>query len=140
MSFIDDLIAQAQAAPVPTQEVEVELAGKVATLKFYRSSGTVWADIIAKCPARIAASIDRNYGYNYQMASRAAAVLDGRVLDSDKELKQTREQWDALFDVIAGGELEKIHSAIWELNVYDPQVRLVEAKKAQSDESSKKPA
>lgn len=140
MSFIDDLVAQAKEAPVPFQDVEVELAGKVVALKFYRSDGKVWTGITAKCPARIHSPIDRQYGYDYQLAARAAAVVDGRVMDGEKELKRTPEQWDALFDVLAGGDLEKIHSAVWQLNAYDPQVRLVEAKKASADESSKKPA
>lgn len=139
MSLIDELVAKAKETPVPTESVEVELSGAVVDLKFYRSTGSTWADITAKCPARIHASIDRNYGYNYQMAARAAAVIDGRVVEDGVERKQTADQWEALFDVLAGGELEKIHSAVWKLNAYDPQVRLVEAKKALSDGSSKKP-
>lgn len=139
MSLIDELVAQAKEAPVPALDVEVELAGQVVSLKFYRSSGTVWTGITAKCPARIHSPIDRQYGYDYQMAARAAAVVDGRVVEGGIELKRTADQWEALFDVLAGGELEKIHSAVWQLNAYDPQVRLVEAKKALSDGSSKKP-
>lgn len=129
MSLLDDVLAAAAEEVTPSLDVDVELAGKYLPLRFYRISGERWAEITALCPARLGSAIDRRYGYNFQAAARIAAPLSGRVLDGEDEVDYDDAKWGELFKALSGHSIKAIHSAVWQLNEYDPEVRVVNAKK-----------
>lgn len=139
MSLLDDLLESAAEIPNPFLDVDVELGGKLLPLRFYRIDGGKWAEITALCPARLGSAIDRRYGYNFQAASQMAAPVSGRVLDGEDEIEYDDEKWGEVIKALAGAHVKSIHSAIWQLNEYDPQVAVVEAKKARTTGSEPKP-
>lgn len=139
MSLLDDVLKSAAETPVPFLDVDVEAGGKLLPLRFYRIDGVKWAEITALCPARLGSAIDRRYGYNFQAASQMAAPVSGRVLDGDGEVEYDDEKWREVMKALAGAHVKSIHSAIWQLNEYDPQVAVVEAKKALMTGSEPKP-
>ena len=114
-------------------------ANQLVTLRFSRLPGNVWADIAARCPARIDAPVDRHFGYNMQAAAMIAAPLCGVRVDGDELVPLRVEaattdtpavnQWADLFATIAGTEATQIESAIFDLNVYEPQQRVGQLKK-----------
>lgn len=132
-----------KSAPEIIQEQLEELmeltADQLVTLRFTRLPGNVWADIAARCPARIDAPVDRHFGYNMQAAALIAAPLSGVRMDGDTEVPLRVEkatagtpainQWADLFATIAGTEATQIESAIFDLNVYEPQQRVAQLKK-----------
>lgn len=140
MSLLDEALEAAAEEVVPHLDVDVELGGKHVPLRFYRIDGERWAEITAMSPARLGSAIDRRYGYNFQAASRIAAPISGRVLDGDDEVEYEDAKWGELFKKLAGHNIKLIHSAIWQLNEYDPEVRVVEAKKASKGGSGQKPS
>lgn len=110
------------------------------TLRFTRLPGDKWADITARCPVRVDAPIDRQYGYNMQAASMIAAPLCGVRVEGDVEVpltvtKATEEtpavnEWADLFTTITGHEFIRIMDAIYEMNEYAPAERINSLKKA----------
>lgn len=140
MSLLDDVLKAAAETPVPFLDVDVEAGGRLLPLRFYRIDGGKWAEITALCPARLGSAIDRRYGYNFQAASQMAAPVSGRVLDGDDEVEYDDEKWREIINALAGAHVKSIHSAIWQLNEYDPQVAVVDAKKALTTDSEPKPA
>lgn len=129
-----------KSAPELIQEQLDELmdltADQLVTLRFTRLPGNVWADIAARCPARLDAPVDRHFGYNMQAAALIAAPLCGVRMVGDTEVPLRVEaateehpainQWNDLFATIAGTEATQIESAIFDLNVYGPQQRVSE--------------
>jgi hypothetical protein len=115
-----------------------ESADSIIRLRFYRLPGEVWADIVSRCPARIGAPMDEHYGYNMQQAAKLAAPINGVRVDGDELVPLRYEaattdspavnQWADLWQSIAGSEASRIESAIWELNVYEPDSRMGQIK------------
>lgn len=109
------------------------------TLRFTRLPGDKWADITARCPVRVDAPIDRQYGYNMQAASMIAAPLCGVRVDGDEEIPLTVtaatedtpavNEWADLFTTITGHEFIRIMDAIYEMNEYAPAERINSLKK-----------
>ena len=132
-----------KAKPELIQEQLDELmeltANQLVTLRFSRLPGNVWADIAARCPARLDAPVDRHFGYNMQAAALIAAPLCGARVDGDELVPLRVEaataespavnQWADLFATIAGTEATQIESAIFDLNVYEPQQRVGQLRK-----------
>lgn len=125
------------------EQIEAEqaaAAGGVVTLRFTRMAGNDWSAITARCPARLDAPIDAQYGYNMQKACEMAAPLCGVSVEDGVEIplvvtKATESEpavneWADLFATISGHEFGKIMDAIYGLNEYDPVLSLAEAKKA----------
>ena len=139
MALLDDALSAAAEEATPFLDVDTSLAGRHLPLRFYRIDGERWAEITALCPARLSSAIDRRYGYNFQAAARLAAPLSGRVLEGDEEISYDDDKWDELFKKLAGHNIKLIHSAIWQLNEYDPEVAVVEAKKGSAADSERKP-
>lgn len=94
------------------------------TLRFTRMPGRDWAELTSKHPVRIDVPIDRRYGYNYDAACEAAAVVTGVIVDGDETHEVAAEEWRDLFDVLSGNEVGLIRDAVWSLNEFDPQQRL----------------
>lgn len=117
-----------------------ESVGAVATLRFKQLPGSVWADISGRCPVRVDAELDTHYGYNMHKAAMLAAPLSGVWVVDGEEIPLRVEnatqdtpavdEWADLFATCAGSEAVAIHDAIFDLNVYGPQVRIYDAKKA----------
>lgn len=99
-----------------------ESASALVTIRFKRLPGDVWADIADRCPARPDAPVDRHFGYDTLAAAKMAAPLSGSWLVGDEEVPLEDSEWADLFATIAGTEATAISSAIFELNVYDPQM------------------
>jgi hypothetical protein len=137
LSAVDNTTAELQEQ---LDDLVRESADSIITLRFYRLPGDVWADIVARCPARLGAPMDEHYGYNMQQAAKLAAPVNGVRIDGSELIPLRFEpatadtlavnQWVDIFATIAGSEAARIESAIWELNVYDPDSRMGQLKKA----------
>jgi hypothetical protein len=69
---------------------------------------------------RIDVALDRHYGYNYDAVTENATRVSGARVDGDEEHPITTEQWDRLFKILAGHDVEQIRDAVWTLNEYEP--------------------
>lgn len=111
-----------------------------ATLRFKALPGGAWAEIADRCPVRLDAEIDARYGYNMHKAAMLAAPLSGVWVVDGEEIPLRVEnatqdspavdEWADLFATIAGSEAVAIYEAIFDLNVYGPQIRSYDLKKA----------
>lgn len=141
MSLLEDALAAHESTPPATPiDVDVELGGKLLPFRFYPLSGEDWAEITALCPIRLGSEIDMKYGYNFNAACRLSAPKSGRLVDGDEEQSLDDAQWAGLFSKLPGHAVKLIHSAIWELNEYAPEVRVAHAKKGSARASSPKPS
>jgi hypothetical protein len=133
-----------QKSPEAQVEQEIEAAfakaeDAVEVLRFTQLPGSVWTQITDRCPPRLDVPIDKHYGYNMQAAIKLAAPLSGGRVEVDDEGNETVvelvvidgnkntepvNEWDELFDVISGYEMNLLSSAIYELNEFDPSQRL----------------
>ena len=114
-------------------------ADSLVTLRFTRMSGDEWAEITARCPVRLDAAIDRQYGYNVHGVCKLAAPLCGVRVDGDELVPlvvsaaaqgvPAVDEWADLFDTISGHEFGLIVDAIYELNEYEPASRVAQLKK-----------
>jgi hypothetical protein len=138
MSLLDEALSAAAEEAVPSIDVDVELGGKHLPLRFYRIDGEKWAELTAMSPVRLSSPIDKKYGYNFQAVARLAAPLSGRVLDGGEELQYDDDKWGELFKRLSGHAIRLIHSHIWEVNEYAPQLRIVAAKKDSAASSAPK--
>lgn len=132
-----------KSAPELVQEkldALLELAAEsLITLRFYRLSGPLWAEVTHRSPVRLDVQLDLHFGYNMQRASMLAAPLCGSRVDGDVEIPllvsdaspgvPAVDEWSDLFEVISGTELRLIESAIFELNVLDPSNHIDQLKK-----------
>jgi len=121
MSLLDQAFSAAAEEVVPFLDEHVVVAGVDLPLRAYRIEGEMWAQITAMCAPRVNVNLDVRYGYNFQAAARLAAPLSIRVIEDGKETEYDEEQWDRLFKVLSGRHIKTIHSAIWQLNEYDPE-------------------
>lgn len=135
MSFKDRLAAQKTAEKATTEPVPVIVDGELFELVFEVAEPGDWANITAKHPPRADVNIDLRYGYNYNAVVPDVAKLTGRVVDGDEKLELSADEWDDLFSVITGSELNSVANAIWALNEWDPEQRIKRLKKARRRES-----
>ena len=123
------------------QERNAAAEGTYWTFRFVQLPGQDWAEIIARHPPRPDVPIDRRYGYNYHGAAKQAAEANGAVVvrepaeeenaeDVETLERLDPEQWHDLWTTLSGHEVEKIASAVWDLNEYGPQQKLDAAGKA----------
>lgn len=135
MSFDDDLDAQV-AADAEYADVDVLINGKLRTLRFFQMDGLEWSDQTDRFPARPGVLLDSKYGYNLRPLSRAVAPLCGKMVDGDKLVDLTKEQWGKLFKGLAPASVMRIGDAIFNLNEWLPGLAVDEAKKALAVESA----
>jgi hypothetical protein len=145
-STLDDrrLAAASPHDAIRARIAEIDESSVVDMFRFKLLPGDVWSRLTTANPARVEVPVDRRYGYNFDAVCDAAAqyvdangTAYGVRVEGDTEVpmiveKKTldypnpRNQWRELFAAISGHEMEKIRDAIWELNEYEPQVRLEE--------------
>ena len=128
-----------QAVQTKLDELLNESAESLVTLRFSRLPGDKWAEITARCPVRLDAPIDRQYGYNMHAVCRLAAPVSGVRVEGDGEVpltvtKATEEtpavdEWADLFGTISGHEFGLIIDAIYDLNEYSPAAGITQLKK-----------
>jgi len=133
---LDQRLTAVDPAKEELEQLMAKAADALVTLRFTELPGEQWQEIAARCPARPSAPIDRQHGYNVDIACRLAAPLCGVRVDGDDLLplrveKATENsaavnEWDELFAVISGHEIALIFSAIYELNVYAPAKRIAD--------------
>lgn len=103
------------------------------TLRFTRMSGAEWAEITARCPVRLDAAIDRQYGYNMHAVCKLAAPMSGGRLEGETVVPLIVDdkvnEWTDLFNAISGHEFGIIVDAIYELNEYAPAAHVAQLKK-----------
>lgn len=121
-------------------------ADSIATIRVHALPGDVWADIEARSPIRPGAPGDARFGYNTQSAAMKALPLcagwlvDGEVIplivtpaepgEGHASEDPAVDEWADLFATISGTEAATLESAVWELNVANPQVAIADIKKA----------
>lgn len=131
MTSIDALLERAEAEPAPqSAPVDVTLGGELVTLRFTQLPGKQWAAITAMAPPDLNAFLDREYGYGVRQASLAAAPLSGVRVTEDGDVALTADQWKRLLDTLPGHDLTKVAEAVWDLNEWTPQKRVIDLKKA----------
>jgi hypothetical protein len=114
-------------------------AESLITLRFERLSGDAWSEITARCPVRLDAPIDRQYGYNMHGVCKLAAPLSGGRVEGDTVIPLTVtkasegipavDEWADLFETISGHEMVLIIDAIYDLNAWDPAHQVASLKK-----------
>lgn len=112
---------RAKDAVAELEKFDEEAARALVEIRFTRLPGTDWAKLTSTFPMRIDVALDRTYGYNFDAVSEAAARSSGKLLTDDGETEITGDQWDRLFTVLAGHDVEQIRDAVWTLNEYEPQ-------------------
>lgn len=108
------------AAAAELEAFDDEVLKSLITLKFTRLDGEKWSNLTAAYPMRVDVVLDRNYGYNFDAVSKAAAMLSGVMLSDDGEVLLTSEQWERLFKRLSGHDFRLIIDAVWTLNEYAP--------------------
>lgn len=110
-------------------ELNELVSESLVTLRFTRLSGVEWAELTARCPVRLDAAIDRQYGYNMHAVCRLAAPLSGGILVEGEVNSLSDSEWVDLFETVSGFEFNRIVDAIYELNEYEPAMRVSALKK-----------
>lgn len=137
MSLDDDLDAVLNLDR-DTADLQINLNGKLRTLRFTQMDGMEWADLTDRHPARPDVLLDslRN-GYNLRSLAREAAPLCGKILDGDEQVALTEEQWEKLFRALPGASVMRIGDLIWNLNDYLPAAAVDALKKDSTPEPDK---
>lgn len=128
---LDEQIAKIQENVGALEEERDGLRkGTIVTLHFDKLEGGQWADIAARHPARVDVVIDRLSGYNYHATARDAAPLCGYALgEDDARVDLSPEDWQGLWPILSGREMENIANSLWELNDWSPRRKIDAAKK-----------
>jgi hypothetical protein len=121
-----------------TEDVPVLLGEAVVTLRFTEMKGMEWAEVTARSPARVDATIDHRYGYNVHFAATLAAPRSGKRVDGDELVALSDQEWRDLFEVLSGPDFASIADAMFMLNEHGPAERLDAAKKASTVGSKRK--
>lgn len=138
MSF-NDALAKARAnRPAPVLQA-VALGGELFQVEIRRLDGMDWSAITAECPPKSARDV--GLGYDSNKAAFIACKQHGRLLDKsgepvsmaplvDESGKVESDPWVDLFNEISGTESDAITATWWQMNVNDPNTRVVALKKA----------
>lgn len=130
------LIEKARAelpAPVDSAPVIIEVAGEVGDVVFKKLSGPAWADMIATHPPR--PGTDGALGFNSDAAARD---YPHDHITVDGEPVPDQGTWEATFDLQSSPTIKQLAAAVWSINQYRPQQRVVELGKARTAASTKK--
>jgi hypothetical protein len=136
LSLDDDLDADVNR-DVDYADLNININGKLRTLRFTQMDGLEWAELTDHFPARQGVLLDSRYGYNLRPLSKAAAPLCGKLLDGDTEVSLTEEQWAKLFKAQPGSTVMRIGDVIWNLNEFLPTAAVEALKKGSTPASSK---
>lgn len=109
-----------KAALADLEAFDEEAKKAWATLKFTQLEGNAWALLTSSNPMRIDVPVDRHYGYDYDAVSEAAARMSGVRVDADGEHEIPDGQWDVLYRLLSGHDIEQIRDTVWTLNEFAP--------------------
>lgn len=143
---LDARIAAAKQAIAEAKPVDqnVMLGDDEVTVRLFPVDGVTWTKMTSKHPPRPGVLRDAQFGYNAYGILRDytdVAIVDGDDVD---RLKRTDEdgreysRWPEVHDVLAGPDLTNLAVALWGMNDYDHQRKLVEAGKASAGISKKR--
>jgi len=138
LSFLEDLKVAKEQPRKKSDPVAVMVNEALYELVFYRADGDVWADCVARHPARPGAIVDLRYGYNFNAVVLEIAPKTGRLIEDDAEVELPAEAWADLIPALSGAEIGSVTDAIWALNEWDPAQEIERAKKALKAGSRKK--
>jgi hypothetical protein len=85
-------------------------------LRFTKMSGLDFANLTAQFTAREKSALDQQLGYNHHAACLAAAKQSGVELVDDKPVALDDEDWQTIYDIGSGWDLENIVQAVLNLN------------------------
>lgn len=134
---IDDELDAALSTERDFADLSINLNGKLRTFRFTQMDGMEWADLTDYYPAREGVLLDSRYGYNLRPLAKAAAPLCGKLIDGDKHVALTEEQWEKLFKGQPGATVMRIGDVIWNLNEFLPGQAIDALKKGSTPEPGK---
>jgi hypothetical protein len=116
------------------QTVKAEFVDTLVDLKFTRIIGSDWNDLTIVNPPREDSLPDMQvFHYNIAAVTRAAAIRSGVLVDDDgSERPLTEAQWEDMFELLSGKDMERIANAIYALNEGESE-RAVDLGKALRD-------
>lgn len=123
--FAEEFVALAEAE----RELDREEADCLITLRFWEMPGEEWAELTVKHPARPGVLVDMPYGYNMHAAAKEAAEVNGKIVDGDKLMDVSEEEWARLWKQLPGRSFGAVADAIYFLNEYEPEQRVERLKK-----------
>lgn len=127
---LDGFAEQFTALAERELELDQAEADHLITLRFWEIPGEQWADLTVKHPPRAGVLADLPYGYNLHAAAKAAAPVNGRLVEDDGSLTElTPDQWADLWDQLPGRSFGAVADAIYALNEYEPEMRVERLKK-----------
>lgn len=110
--------------------VQAEAADSLVTLRFTKLDPAVWAELTARSPMRPDTVMDLNYGYNYHEVCRKAAWQSTSRVEGTTVTPVPKETVEGILQVVSGNDLERIMSAVFDVNVWSSSQDLAAAKKA----------
>lgn len=125
---LKDEIAKAKAAvenAEPT-DLDVELNGKLKTLKFRPVLGGTWDDLVVAHPPRDGAEMDKRAGYNTDALPANYPVEKITVDDETPD----EEDWRDLFHTLSSPNRHNIAMVLWGINRYEQEQTLIALGKA----------
>lgn len=143
---IDALISKAREVfeQIEPVDQDVLLGEKVVTVRVWPMEGPDWRDLIAEHPPRVKSSTDSTAGYNVDSVAKVyprLALVDGDTVDNlvrRDEKGREFSRWPEIAARLLGADLRNIASAVWGVNEFDPQKRMVAAGKGSTGGSRKK--
>ncbi len=135
---LDGRLADARPIELHKQldEARAEAADTLLTLRFTKLDGLAWAALTLKNVMRPDVPVDLMYGYNFHAVCQAAAQLTGTEVDGETTSAISDKQWERLWNVLPGRDVQRICDAVWGLNEYGPEQRVEAAKKASEARSA----
>lgn len=125
MSFKDALAKARAERPAPTL-VPVAVGDELYNVEVVRLDGMDWAGVVAECP--ISDPAQARLGFDANKAALLACSRYARLLDGDEPVEDV--EWPDLFQALSGEEVRGLAATWWSMNVFDPNQRVAELKKA----------
>lgn len=135
MVDIQSLIEQERSAQQEHVDVDIVLGGEVITVRLTRIPPVEYKQIVGTFPPHDTSHAEKFYGFSVYEATPALVKASATVLDGDKTVEMSNEQWDEVFSVIAAEEVEAFADAVIALNVLSPFQKRAQAKKARAAKS-----
>lgn len=134
---VDALIAKARAHFDSVEPVtqDVAFGDDIVGVRLWPMTGPDWRDLIVKYPPREGVVLDTTAGYNVDAVT---AVYPKVYLVQGDDVTNVADRWPQICPQLSGPDLKNLATAIWGLNEYQPQKRLVDAGKASKGEKRKK--